>query len=340
MIYIDQLESYNVGEASFKTPMQQISRVLKEVRFDIVHVHNLMPLLLLSLMKDIIRCPIVFTFYNTPNQKERAIGYFEEPELDLALARNIVESSQYSIAIATSKCYYDFGLRLGMPEDKVSLCYLGIELNEFVATSTISTSKLRKYFGTQIVDGDLVILLPGRIVKRKGVLETIKALAIVNESIDAKLILTGMALPFDQQFGEEVLAQIKKYGMESKVVVPVTTIPRTDLSTVYARADIVVTPSYYEGLGMTAVEALQSSRPLVATSVSGLNEVAINNVNAITVPPYDADSIAQAIIKLVKNPELASKLASNGPSSVKKFDIQEHVKGVESIYKDVLKRKK
>ena len=153
MVYVDQLEKFNTGQSSFKVPIEQIAPTLEKQDFDIFHVHNLMPLLLSSMMRRVIRCPIVFTFYNTPNLEERAIGYFDSPTLDMALARNIVESSPYNLAIATSKCYYDFAIRLGMPKEKVRLCYLGIEQMD-VAPVTMDAARQasKKYFGDQLME--------------------------------------------------------------------------------------------------------------------------------------------------------------------------------------------
>lgn len=337
MRYIDSFEEYIMGRCSPKNPTEQIYQVLKEGAFDIIHVHNLMPLLVISLIKSLVRCPVVFTIYNTPNGSQRAIGYFEDAELDLALAKSIAGSDVYSRLIATSQCYYDFALRLGVPEELINLCYLGVEQDNFAKHLEAKDSiDLRKYFGTQLDRRELIILLPGRIVERKGVVEAVRALAEVNKSRPAKLILTGMALPFSSEFGKRVKDEIKRSGMEGQIIVPKYTILREDLPFVYKRADIVVTPSYYEGLGLTAIETLQASRPLIATAVSGLNEVAKNDVNALTVPPRDSDALARAIVKLDDNPKLAKRLAVNGPKSIRKFDISEHVRKVQAIYEEII----
>jgi glycosyltransferase involved in cell wall biosynthesis len=61
-------------------------------------------------------------------------------------------------------------------------------------------------------------------------------------------------------------------------------------------ARIVVVPSFGEGFGMVALEAMERGRPVVASSVGGLPEIVEDGVTGMLAPPGDADALARAIV--------------------------------------------
>ncbi|MCQ4191230.1 glycosyltransferase, partial [Methylocystis suflitae] len=82
----------------------------------------------------------------------------------------------------------------------------------------------------------------------------------------------------------------------------------TDMPTLLAEADIVVLPSYREGLPKTLIEAAACARPLITTDVPGCREVVMDGVDGLLVPARDAKALACAIAKLHDNPTLAKRL--------------------------------
>jgi glycosyltransferase involved in cell wall biosynthesis len=80
----------------------------------------------------------------------------------------------------------------------------------------------------------------------------------------------------------------------------------------YNSSRIFMLTSYYEGLPMAMVEAMACGIPCVVSSVGDVTDVAIDGFNAIVIDnPYDADSFADAIIKLLKDDEFYKKLSKN-----------------------------
>jgi glycosyltransferase involved in cell wall biosynthesis len=76
-------------------------------------------------------------------------------------------------------------------------------------------------------------------------------------------------------------------------------------------ADVVVMPSRWEGLPLSALEALASGTPLVATDVRGLRELVSNEENALLVPE-DPHALAAALRRVLDDPDLAARLGSAG----------------------------
>lgn len=335
MFYVDFLESYAMGESSFRKPTEQIYEIITSEKYDIVHVHNFMPMLLTSIIRPLIKCPVIFTFHNTPNGSERAIGYYQNSKLDIQLAKSVINFQKYNRLVVGSQCYYDFAIKLGADPKLTTLSYLGIDHKEFEKNIRESSKiDLTQYFGNKLKKDDFLITLPGRITQNKGIVEAIEALNIVNKTKRVKLLLTNMVSPFNHELGEFVISKSKEFCINNKIIIPKKIIARHHMAAIYCRSNIVITPSYYEGLGLTAIEALKANRPLVATNVTGLNEIIKNEENSLVIAPKDANSLANAILRLIDNPKLAKKISECGSDSVTKFDIKLHVEKLERIYKE------
>jgi glycosyltransferase involved in cell wall biosynthesis len=85
-----------------------------------------------------------------------------------------------------------------------------------------------------------------------------------------------------------------------------------DIHEVWATAHIAVLPSRREGLPKSLLEAAACGRPMVATDVPGCREIARAGVDALTVPPDDADALADAIDRLARDPALRAQFGAAG----------------------------
>lgn len=75
------------------------------------------------------------------------------------------------------------------------------------------------------------------------------------------------------------------------------------------RSNIIVNPSYSEGLPTSLVEAALCRRAIVATAVGGTNEIVRHNVSALLVPAGEPQKLAQALQQLLEHPANAEQLA-------------------------------
>ena len=86
----------------------------------------------------------------------------------------------------------------------------------------------------------------------------------------------------------------------------------TDIAKFWASAHIAVLPSRREGLPKSLLEAAACGRPIVATNVPGCREIAREGVNALLVPPDNAQALADAIARLADDKELRRKFGEAG----------------------------
>jgi glycosyltransferase involved in cell wall biosynthesis len=109
-----------------------------------------------------------------------------------------------------------------------------------------------------------------------------------------------------------------------------------DIPELLAEADVFVLPSYREGLPRSLIEAAACGLPLVATDVPGCREVITDGRDGLLVPPRDATALADAIRKLVEDPELASRLGANAREKAKAvFDEDLIIDSTLNVYREL-----
>jgi glycosyltransferase involved in cell wall biosynthesis len=128
-------------------------------------------------------------------------------------------------------------------------------------------------------------------------------------------------------FGEGVLRpdlerRVAELGLAGRVVLPGF---RTDLDTLIGAADVVVLPSYTEGLPNVALEASAAGVPVVATAVGGTPEAVIDGESGHLVRPGDPSAIAAKVGELLRDPAARQKFGAAGREWMKSaftFDSQ------------------
>ncbi|MBQ6887282.1 MAG: glycosyltransferase family 4 protein [Lachnospiraceae bacterium] len=113
---------------------------------------------------------------------------------------------------------------------------------------------------------------------------------------------------------------------------------RTDMEEILQTADCFAFPSYREGLGVAAVEALLCGVPLVTADNRGTREYTIDGANAFCCKADDANFFANAIDNLYRNKTLRDRMSGYARKSAMKFTIEEVEKTMREVYKKALER--
>ncbi|KXS31580.1 MAG: Alpha-D-QuiNAc alpha-1,3-galactosyltransferase, partial [Candidatus Gallionella acididurans] len=112
---------------------------------------------------------------------------------------------------------------------------------------------------------------------------------------------------------------------------------REDMPRVYAQSHIVCLPSYREGLPKTLLEAASCARPIVTTDVPGCRDVVRDGDNGLLVEARNATALANALARLLADPELRLRMGQRGRELVLDKFSQERIVGqVLALYRGVL----
>ena len=107
---------------------------------------------------------------------------------------------------------------------------------------------------------------------------------------------------------------------------------REDVPLLLAASDLFVLPSLWEGLANACLEAMAASVPVVATQVEGMRELLLEGEGGRLVPPGDASSLTDAIVKMREDPDLSRQLASRAFANVRQnFTVEKMVESTERL---------
>lgn len=110
-----------------------------------------------------------------------------------------------------------------------------------------------------------------------------------------------------------------------------------DMPALFASVDMVVLPSYREGLPKGLIEAAACALPLVTTDVPGCRQVVTDGVDGLLVPARDADALARAIARLQDDPELATRLGQAARAkALAEFDEKIVIERTMAVYRELL----
>lgn len=111
-----------------------------------------------------------------------------------------------------------------------------------------------------------------------------------------------------------------------------------DMAALFSNVDMVVLPSYREGLPKSLIEAAACALPLVTTDVPGCREVVTHELNGLLVPVKDAIALAGAIERLHRDPVWARQLGlAARERAIAEFDERIVVEKTLNVYRELLK---
>jgi len=218
-----------------------------------------------------------------------------------------------------------------LPARKVVVIHNGCDVQRFDVRN-VDTRALRASLG--FAPGDPMLVVVGRLEPQKGHRILLDALPVVQREFPSvRLVCVGEGSLRDTL---EHRARTLGLGESVRFVGQ-----QADIPAWLALADVVVLPSFYEGLPLAAIEALAAGRAMVATDVDGTPEIVVAEETGLLVPPGDPGSLAVAISRLLREPELRLQLAEAGRTRViERFNEVRQVARTEALYELALRRRR
>lgn len=209
----------------------------------------------------------------------------------------------------------------GIEPDRIVTVHEGVDLLHVADAPPLS---IHETFW--LPHGAPIVLNVAALVPHKGQRYLIDAFAgVVRKVPDARLVILGQG-----ELQESLTRQVHHHALEKHVLLPGF---RTDVLSLMKTADIFTMSSVMEGLGTSLLDAMACARPIVATDTGGIPEVVVHDETGLLVPPKDADSLADALVTLLKDEERARRYGAAGYERVhRRFSVEHMVNETVAVY--------
>lgn len=287
----------------------ELAEIIKKEEIDIVHARSRVPAWIAYFACRRTKAVFITTChgYYTKHLFSAVMGWAKRViVLSNVIARHMIE---------------DFAV----PHERIRLVPRSVDLERF------------KYLDPKIKrKDDFNVAIIGRITPLKGHLHFIKAMARISRAIPRlKIWIVGDAPASKEAYKEEVQVLTRRLGLWHCTEFLGT---QRDIPAILAHLDLVVlATTTHEAFGRVVVEAQACGVPVVATRVGGVVDIIEDGKNGILVPPADSKSMADAIMRIFKDVDLAKELAENAYAKVKeKYSVELMVKNTLDVYREAL----
>ncbi|GAC1472559.1 MAG: glycosyltransferase family 4 protein [Chamaesiphon sp.] len=272
-------------------PIAQIAKKARD--YDIIYANTQKALVVGAVASFFSRRPLIYHLHDILSST-----HFSKPNLRIAVT---LANRFASLVIANSKATQTAFVEAGGRRDITEVIYNGFE-PEFYHRNQSRKAEVRQKIG--VYEGFLIGHF-SRLSPWKGQHILIEALACCPEDVTA--ILVGDALFGEQEYVQQLHAQIAHLGLEERVRFLGF---REDIVDLMTACDLVVhTSTAPEPFGRVIVEAMLCGRPVIAAKAGGVLELVEPGLTGWLVPPQDPHQLVEAINRCRNQPELTLSVA-------------------------------
>lgn len=206
----------------------------------------------------------------------------------------------------------------GVPSQKITVAYNGVDLGEFKPSKKM---RQRKRNELKLSNETVVVGFIGQLIPRKGIENFIEAASIVHkQKEDCKFIIIGG--PTDSYyFKSNILSLYHMYKLEDRLIFIGF---KEDVMSYFSAIDIFTNTSKEEPFARVNLEAMAMGKPVIATNVGGNPEAIVDGKTGYIVPVGDSQSLAEKILELVNDKDLRESFGRAARKRVEKFFTIDH----------------
>lgn len=216
------------------------------------------------------------------------------------------------------------------PRGRMMIVHDGLALEEF----TVSKESLRREFRSAYgLGNDFVVGCVGRIkLVRKGQEVLIQATAVLKDrGYFVRAVIVGAPFQGNEPHLEEMKTMARQLGVSDRVLF---TGELEDSRAAYAAIDMLaLTSAQPEPFGTVVMESMAMGVPVVATNIGGSLDQVVDGETGFLVPPASPAALADAIEKLMQNPELRQQMSAAAVERIRsKFSLAEMTRDLENFF--------
>lgn len=295
---------------------------LKKAKYDIIHTAGTA-----AYGANIISCHLIHSAYEkcvfkTKKSRLKDIYHFIYTKFNSLLEKLIFKRNRNRFIAISHKIEKELET-FGVPQDRVSLIYRGVDLQEYRQDNRKKVrERLTRTLGLN--KDSFLILFAGDLTRRgKGLDYLLASIKNIHDET-VKLLIAGN---LRHNIYEK---RVKKMGLGERVIFLGF---KDDLPDIYSGCDLFVFPSLYDGFGLVVIEAMASGLPVLVSKYAGASEIIEDGKNGVIFKnPKDVESLSEIILGLKKDRKLRERLGKNARKSVMKYDWINMAKKVEEVY--------
>ncbi len=299
----------------------RLAAYLRREKFDVVHTHDLWSNLMGVTAARLAAVPAIIS-------SRRDLAHFDWYQgRRRRWLRRIQNLS--SIVLANATPIRDALIAEdGFAPEKLRVIHNGVDTAKF---QRAKSDRHRLFPGME--DGKLAILVGNMHSDVKGHPWLIAAApSVVKEFPNTRFVFAG-----DGDCRSSFEGQVAALGMERNFIFLGR---RADIPELLASCDIALLPSRAEGLPNAVLEYMAAGLPVIVSDVGGNAELVKDNVTGLLVPAEDSSSLADAVLRLLRDPDLAREIAHNGQTmAIQNFSFERLVQEVDELYTELLQKR-
>ena len=313
-VYVHRVKTYEIETVNFVDWVLQLNYALIEKsiqlinsgkRFDIIHAHDWIVAFAARVVKNSFTIPLVSTIHAT--ESGRNWGIHNDIQRYIHNVEWYLTYESWRVVVNSIYMNNEVSHLFRLPPDKIRIIPNGIDVGKFAGIDR-DMSFRRNY----AADNEKIIFFVGRLVNEKGAQVILDAMPkIILNYYDIKLVIAGKGPETNHLKEKSALL-----GISGKVYFT-GYIDDKSLLKLYKCADIAVFPSLYEPFGIVALEGMVAGVPVVVSDTGGLAELVEHGVDGMKAYPGNADSLADSILAVLRNPDMAEEIKEKALVKVK-----------------------
>lgn len=313
-----------VGEASLKPrdlkALLAVYRLIRRERPQIVHTHTAKAGFVGRVAAKLAGVPVIVHTYHG----HVLHGYYTKAKTEALrrMEQTLAAISTHLVAVSEQvrADLVSYGVA---PAKKISVVPLGLELDAFLRADALRGSFCREL---GLPENARLVGIVGRIFPVKNHALFLDAA----RRVAAELPQTRFVVVGDGKMRAEMEDLARILGIAGNVIF---TGWRRDTPRILADLDLLAVSSNNEGTPVSAIEAMAAGVPVVATCVGGLPDLVDNGRTGLLVPPQNAEALAAAMLRVLRDEALARRLRQAAREEVRaRFDACRLVADVEALY--------
>jgi glycosyltransferase involved in cell wall biosynthesis len=302
--------------------IEPIRKYIREQNISLVHTHGVRANLVARLAAAREGLPVVTTIHSV-------LRYDYDLPVKSFLARFITQltNKHTDKFIAISGAIADEIEQMGVPQDKIVTIHNGLDTSKF--STPRAASEVRQEL--KLDPERRTVTMIARLHPVKGHEYFLRAARqIIDAGYKAQFLIIG-----EGNTRRRIEQQVRELGLAEVVKMPGYC---SSIEDIYSVSDILCVPSVMEGLGLVVLEAMYFKVPVVASNTGGIPEIVSHGTDGLLVEPRDDKGLAQAIMSILADSDLAASLVARGEEKVSQFTLPRMAQKVEQVYEEVLKK--